>query len=144
MYFENIPVFSELNLFSILLRIALALILGGALGIEREQKQHPAGFRTYVIVCLGATLACITNLYMCERLGGTDPARIPAQVISGIGFLGAGTILVHAQQSCPRSDHCRRALVLCHDWHCRRLRLLLRCCFMYGYDYIFPAYFVAR
>ena len=73
-------------------RIALALILGGALGIEREQKQHPAGFRTYVIVCLGATLACITNLYMCERLGGTDPARIPAQVISGIGFLGAGTI----------------------------------------------------
>lgn len=74
MYFENIPVFSELNLFSILLRIALALILGGALGIEREQKQHPAGFRTYVIVCLGATLACITNLYMCERLGGTDPA----------------------------------------------------------------------
>ena len=134
MYFENIPVFSELNLFSILLRIALALILGGALGIEREQKQHPAGFRTYVIVCLGATLACITNLYMCERLGGTDPARIPAQVISGIGFLGAGTILVH----------CRRALVLCHDWHCRRLRLLLRCCFMYGYDYIFPAYFVAR
>lgn len=59
MYFENIPVFSELNLFSILLRIALALILGGALGIEREQKQHPAGFRTYVIVCLGATLACI-------------------------------------------------------------------------------------
>ena len=63
MYFENIPVFSELNLFSILLRIALALILGGALGIEREQKQHPAGFRTYVIVCLGATLACITNLY---------------------------------------------------------------------------------
>ena len=94
MYFENIPVFSELNLFSILFRIALALILGGALGIEREQKQHPAGFRTYVIVCLGATLACITNLYMCERLGGTDPARIPAQVISGIGFLGAGTILV--------------------------------------------------
>jgi len=74
MYFENIPVFSELNLFSILLRIALALILGGALGIEREQKQHPAGFRTYAIVCLGATLACITNLYMCERLGGTDPA----------------------------------------------------------------------
>ena len=101
MYFENIPVFSELNLFSILLRIALALILGGALGIEREQKQHPAGFRTYVIVCLGATLACITNLYMCERLGGTDPARIPAQVISGIGFLGAGTILV------TRNNHVR-------------------------------------
>ena len=140
MYFENIPVFSELNLFSILLRIALALILGGALGIEREQKQHPAGFRTYVIVCLGATLACITNLYMCERLGGPDSGtgyqryRLPRRWNNSC----------HAQQSCPRSDHCRRALVLCHDWHCRRLRLLLRCCFMYGYDYIFPAYFVAR
>ena len=112
MYFENIPVFSELNLFSILLRIALALILGGALGIEREQKQHPAGFRTYVIVCLGATLACITNLYMCERLGGTDPARIPAQVISGIGFLGAGTILV------TRNNHVRGLTTAAGLWCC--------------------------
>ena len=110
MYFENIPVFSELNLFSILLRIAL--ILGGALGIEREQKQHPAGFRTYVIVCLGATLACITNLYMCERLGGTDPARIPAQVISGIGFLGAGTILV------TRNNHVRGLTTAAGLWCC--------------------------
>ena len=117
MYFENIPVFSELNLFSILLRIALALILGGALGIEREQKQHPAGFRTYVIVCLGATLACITNLYMCERLGGTDPARIPAQVISGIGFLGAGTILV------TRNNHVRGLTTAAGLWCCARLAL---------------------
>lgn len=112
MYFENIPVFSELNLFSILFRIALALILGGALGIEREQKQHPAGFRTYVIVCLGATLACITNLYMCERLGGTDPARIPAPVISGIGFLGAGTILV------TRNNHVRGLTTAAGLWCC--------------------------
>ena len=93
MYFENIPVFSELNLFSILLRIALALILGGALGIEREQKQHPAGFRTYVI-------------------GGTDPARIPAQVISGIGFLGAGTILV------THNNHVRGLTTAAGLWCC--------------------------
>ena len=64
MYFENIPVFSELNLFSILLRIALALILGGALGIEREQKQHPAGFRTYVIVCL-VQLLPVSPIFIC-------------------------------------------------------------------------------
>ena len=72
MYFENIPVFSELNLFSILFRIALALILGGALGIEREQKHHPAGFRTYVSVCLGATLDCITKLKFFFFFCGTD------------------------------------------------------------------------
>jgi putative Mg2+ transporter-C (MgtC) family protein len=101
MFLEQISIFSELNIYSIILRIFLALILGGLLGLDREQKQRPAGFRTYVIVCLGATLACITNIYMCNRLGSSDPARIPAQVISGIGFLGAGTILV------TRNNHIR-------------------------------------
>ncbi len=94
MYLEHIPLFSELNIYSITVRILLALFLGGLIGIEREQKQRPAGFRTYVIVCIGATLTCITNVYMCDMLGSSDPARIPAQVVSGIGFLGAGTILV--------------------------------------------------
>lgn len=101
MLLEDFPVLSELNTWSILFRIILALLLGGVLGIEREQKQRPAGLRTYVVVCLGAALACITNIYMYERLGSSDPARIPAQVISGIGFLGAGTILV------TRSNHIR-------------------------------------
>lgn len=72
----------------------MALVLGGIIGIEREQKQRPAGFRTYVIVCLGATLASVTNIYMFYKFGISDPSRIPAQVISGIGFLGAGTIIV--------------------------------------------------
>lgn len=94
MYLENIPLLNSLNIYSITIRILLALLLGGLLGIEREQKQRPAGFRTYVIVCIGATLTCITNVYMCEMMGSSDPARIPAQVVSGIGFLGAGTILV--------------------------------------------------
>ena len=94
MYLEHIRVLNELNILSITLRFLLALILGGLLGIEREQKRRPAGFRTYVIVCLGATLASITNVYLVQNLGAGDPARIPAQVISGIGFLGAGTILV--------------------------------------------------
>lgn len=99
MLLENISLLHSLNIYSIIIRILLALVLGGILGLEREQKQRPAGFRTYVVVCLGATLACITNIYMCEQLNSTDPARIPAQVISGIGFLGAGTILV------TRSNH---------------------------------------
>lgn len=99
MYFENLELLNTLNIFSITVRILLALLLGGLLGLEREQKQRPAGFRTYIIVCLGAALASITNLYIFETGGSGDPARIPAQVISGIGFLGAGTILV------TRSNH---------------------------------------
>lgn len=94
MYLEKIPILATLNICSIIIRIVLALILGGILGLEREQKQHPAGFRTYIIVCVGAALACITNVYMCQYLQSSDVARIPAQVISGMGFLGAGTILV--------------------------------------------------
>lgn len=94
MILENISIFNELNIVSISFRIIMAIILGGIMGIEREQKQRPAGFRTYVIVCLGACLASITNIYICNTMGSTDPARIPSQVISGIGFLGAGTILV--------------------------------------------------
>lgn len=119
MYLENVALLSELNIFSITLRIVLALLLGGILGIEREQKQHPAGFRTYVIVCLGATLACITNVYMCERMGIGDPARIPAQVISGIGFLGAGTILV------TRNNHIKGLTTAAGLWCCATIGIAI-------------------
>lgn len=119
MYLENVAFLSELNIFSITLRIVLALLLGGVLGIEREQKQHPAGFRTYVIVCLGATLACITNVYMCERMGSGDPARIPAQVISGIGFLGAGTILV------TRNNHIKGLTTAAGLWCCATIGIAI-------------------
>ena len=91
---ENIKLLSELNIYSISFRIILSMILSGLIGMEREKKQRPAGFRTYVVVCLGATLTCITNLYMANLYNYVDPSRIPAQVVSGIGFLGAGTILV--------------------------------------------------
>lgn len=94
MILEHIRILGDLNLLSITIRLFMAIILGGILGIEREAKQRPAGLRTYVIVCLGATLASITNIYMFNTFGVSDPSRIPAQVISGIGFLGAGTIIV--------------------------------------------------
>lgn len=83
-----------MNLLSTIVRLALALICGGLLGIERGRKRRPAGFRTYMLVCMGSTLVMITNQYICSVYSVADPARMGAQVISGIGFLGAGTIIV--------------------------------------------------
>jgi len=82
------------ELLSIILKLALAMVCGGILGMERGKKNRPAGFRTYMLVCVGATLVMLTNQYLCEVYGTGDPARLGAQVISGIGFLGAGTIIV--------------------------------------------------
>ncbi len=92
---DYIPkVLKELNTISVTVRLMLSLLCGGILGVERGRKKRPAGFRTYMLVCMGAALVMITNQYITEMYGGTDPARMGAQVISGIGFLGAGTIIV--------------------------------------------------
>jgi putative Mg2+ transporter-C (MgtC) family protein len=82
--------------FEILIRLALACLLGGLIGMERERNRHPAGLRTHVLVCIGATLVMLCNIFIFEKYKGVsniDPARLGAQVISGIGFLGAGTII---------------------------------------------------
>lgn len=84
----------EVNAASITIRVCMAMLLGGVLGIERGRKHRPAGFRTYMLVCLGTTMVMLTNQFAYERFGGGDPVRMGAQVISGIGFLGAGTIIV--------------------------------------------------
>ena len=85
----------DLNLVSIILRLTMAVIFGGIIGYGRERERRPAGLRTHILVSIGATLAMITNIYMCKIYNGyTDPTRLGAQVISGIGFLGAGTIIV--------------------------------------------------
>lgn len=76
-----------------LFKMLLALLCGGVLGIERGRKKRPAGFRTYMLVCLGATLVMMTNEHICEIYGTGDVARMGAQVVNGIGFLGAGTII---------------------------------------------------
>lgn len=73
--------------------ISLSLICGGVLGIERGQKKRPAGLRTYMLVCLGATLVMMTNAHIFATTGSGDMTRMGAQVVSGIGFLGAGTII---------------------------------------------------
>ncbi|MDL2324766.1 MgtC/SapB family protein [Ruminococcaceae bacterium OttesenSCG-928-A16] len=79
---------------SVLLRTGLAVLLGAVLGLERGRKNRPAGFRTYMLVCLGATLVMMTNQYVFQQYGVSDPVRMGAQVVSGIGFLGAGTIII--------------------------------------------------
>lgn len=73
-------------------KLFLIVILSGILGYERESWKKPAGFRTYVLVGISATLVMICGIKLNDTLG-SDPTRIPAQLLSGIGFLGAGTIL---------------------------------------------------
>lgn len=87
----------------LLLRLFLALVLGGLVGLERERKEWVAGLRTHMLVCLGSALAIIVSAYgfaapLTMDHVELDPSRIASQVISGIGFLGAGTIMFYRQR----------------------------------------------
>lgn len=84
----------EVTYLSIALRILAAVVIGGVLGLERGLKNRPAGLRTYMLVCTGACLIMLTNQYIFQVFGSGDPVRMGAQVVSGIGFLGGGTIIV--------------------------------------------------
>lgn len=87
-------VLKESDTVSVLFRILLSVLCGGMIGSERGRAHQPAGMRTYMLVCLGAALVMITGEYMYDTFGAGDPSRMGAQVISGIGFLGAGSIMV--------------------------------------------------
>ncbi len=94
--FEQIQTFfEELTPSSVALRLVIATILGSFVGMERAHKRYAAGIRTFALVCLGSALATLIGLYLAE-IGGSqsDIGRIPAQILCGIGFLGAGTIIV--------------------------------------------------
>lgn len=85
----------NVNGLSVLIRLALAVIFGGLIGLERERKHRPAGFRTHILICLGAAMTTLTSQYLFLSLRQfTDIARLGAQVIAGIGFIGAGSIIV--------------------------------------------------
>ena len=84
----------EITYLAVAARILAAVIIGGFLGLERGMKNRPAGLRTYMLVCVGACLIMLTNQYIFQVFGTGDPVRMGAQVVSGIGFLGAGTIVV--------------------------------------------------
>lgn len=92
-------IFRELTYSGIVIRIVCAVVIGGIIGIERSVKNRPAGLRTYMLVCVGSCLIMMTNQYIYQTTGTGDPMRLGAQVVSGIGFLGAGTIIVtrHSQ-----------------------------------------------
>ena len=87
-------VLREVTYLAVALRIVSAVIFGGIIGMERGMKNRPAGLRTYMLVCLGSCLIMLTNQYLFQVSGTGDPMRLGAQVVSGIGFLGAGTIIV--------------------------------------------------
>ena len=89
----------DVTIWSVALRMTLAVICGGIIGIEREYKRRPAGFRTHILICLGAAMTTLTSQYLYLVLGQyTDMARLGAQVVAGIGFIGAGTIIVTRRQ----------------------------------------------
>ncbi len=80
----------------VVLRLLLAVLLSGLVGLERESKGRAAGFRTHILVCVGSALIMLTGIHLFalyRGAGGMDPTRLAAQVVSGIGFLGAGTII---------------------------------------------------
>ncbi len=86
----------ELTTTSAVFRIFLSLVLGSIVGVERKRKGQMAGLRTFALISMGACIAMMLSIYVCQETVGLlrgDPSRIAAQVISGIGFLGAGTII---------------------------------------------------
>ena len=107
---ELLDYLREFNILSVFLRLTLAVAFGGIIGVNREHKRRPAGFRTYMMVCLGAALTMVLGQYQYEMLTTqwaaahsavgmeTDVTRFGAQVINGIGFLGTGTILITEQR----------------------------------------------
>ena len=107
---EIVNYLREFNFISVFLRLVLAMLFGGMLGIERAKKRRAAGFRTYMFVCMGAALAMMLGQYETELLTAmwadsvdavgnkVDVVRFGAQVINGIGFLGAGTVIITGRQ----------------------------------------------
>lgn len=93
-----ITILKEPNIYSTLFRLTLAIICGGLVGLERVKKRRPAGFRTYMLVCLGAALTMVISQFLYKSGQTTDLSRLGAQVINGVGFLGAGTVIVTGRQ----------------------------------------------
>lgn len=89
----------DISSLSILIRMLLAVFCGSIIGIEREFKRRPAGFRTHILICMGATMTTLTSEFLMLEMHYTaDIGRLGAQVIAGIGFIGAGTIIVTRHQ----------------------------------------------
>lgn len=86
----------DINLPQALFKLLVSCLLGAAIGLERKRKGQPAGLRTFSLIAMGSTLAMLVSIYVCQQYVGLkngDPGRIAAQVITGVGFLGAGAII---------------------------------------------------
>ena len=124
--FSQIPVWlrelRELNMLSVTIRLLLALLSGTLIGIDRGMKRRGAGIKTHVLVCLGATLVMMTGQNIVDCFGTRqEVARLGAQVISGVGFLGVGTIIVTGRNQVRGLT---RALGLCLHRTCVGNRVL--------------------
>lgn len=107
----------------ILARLLLSALIGGIIGIEREASNRPAGFRTHILVSVGSTLLMLVSIYSVPE--GADQARIAAQVVSGIGFLGAGTIL-------RTGNHIKGLTTAASLWVCAGIGLAIGSGFYFG------------
>ncbi len=85
---------NEFNIWSVILRICLAALFGGIIGFEREKHGRAAGLRTHILICVGSALTSLIGLFALSSSFSGDAFRIPAQVVSGIGFLGVGMIMI--------------------------------------------------
>ena len=91
--------YRDLSFDAMALRLCLAVLCGGIIGLERTFRRRPAGFRTHMLICLGASMTTLTSQFLFLHMNYyTDMARIGAQVVAGIGFIGAGTIIVTRHQ----------------------------------------------
>ena len=115
-----LPIFDgvrDVTVLSTTLRMLLAVVCGGLIGLEREYKRRPAGFRTHILICLGAAMTTLTSQFLYLNLHYyTDMARLGAQVVAGIGFIGAGAIIVTRRRrvkGLTTADSGRRPLWAC-------------------------------
>ena len=87
---------NDIGLINVFFRLLLSFIIGGLIGFDRERQKQPAGLKTHILICVGSSLLMLLSIYMPQtfnNLKNVDPSRIAAQVVTGIGFLGAGAIL---------------------------------------------------
>jgi len=113
-------------------RLTVAFLMSGLIGLEREWRRHEAGLRTHIMVCLGSTLIMLTSLHVFDiykSQGVVDPTRIAAGVITGIGFLGAGTIM-------RSQEHIRGLTTASTLWVVAALGLAIGCGFFKTSAYV--------
>ncbi len=115
-----------MDILTIGFKLLLSLFLGGVIGIERGIKNRPAGFSTYILVSCSATLIMITNIYLYSIYPDIDPTRLAAQIVSGIGFLGAGTIIT------TRKNEIRGLTTAAGLWAAAAIGIAVGCGFYVG------------